>query len=169
MQAWRVIAGVSTAVIVDAQAQRRNLVNPLDLLEPVNAAWTEEGWRASATDYARAVALLHRTGRALGAFFQNWDVFLSPVTAEPAPRLGELSGKGKTVDTVNERFWTHAPFTTLYNAAGCPAMSLPLGTTPDGLPVGVQFGAALGAERMLFALAGQIERAAPWPQRAPLG
>ncbi len=98
---------------------------------------------------------------------------LSPVTAEIAPPLGALAGAGRSLDQFYDRFWAHAPFTAAFNAAGCPAMSVPLYWTeplpgaPEGLPVGVQFGATFGADGLLFALAGQLERARPWAARRP--
>ena len=46
-------------------------------------------------------------------------------------------------------------------------MSVPLGQSREGLPIGVQFAAPLGADGLLFALAGQLERAAPWAGRRP--
>ena len=50
-------------------------------------------------------------------------------------------------------------------------MSVPLHWTDDNLPLGMMFGAAYGKERLLFQLAGQLERAAPWAdkQTARLG
>jgi Asp-tRNA(Asn)/Glu-tRNA(Gln) amidotransferase A subunit family amidase len=46
-------------------------------------------------------------------------------------------------------------------------MSLPLGTDSNGLPIGVMAAGRYGAEGLLFRLAGQIERAAPWIGRRP--
>jgi amidase len=46
-------------------------------------------------------------------------------------------------------------------------MSVPLGTSSDGLPIGVQFAAPQGGERTLFELAYELEAAAPWAGRWP--
>jgi amidase len=54
------------------------------------------------------------------------------------------------------------PFTQLANLTGVPAMSVPLHVTTGGLPLGVQFVAGHGGEGLLFSIAGQLERAAPW-------
>jgi amidase len=104
----------------------------------------------------------------MAAFFETWDVLISPVTAAVAPPLGQLAGAGRNVGEFNRTFWEHAPFTCIFNASGGPAMSLPLGRSRDGLPIGVQFGADFSRDGMLFALAGQLERARPWAPKAAL-
>ena len=127
----------------------------------MNAEWADEGSRISAVTYAEAIAALHATSRAMGAFFSRYDIYLSPTTAETAPKLGVLADRGDGLDAFYDRFWQHGPFTAVFNASGCPAMTVPFGLDPTGLPVGVQMGAAFGAETTLFALAGQIEAAGP--------
>ena len=54
-------------------------------------------------------------------------------------------------------------FTPLQNVSGAPAISLPLGFSNSGLPMGVQFGAAFGLERELLELAFELEEDRPWP------
>lgn len=167
-QAWFTVAAVSCARAMRAHARAQGIADPLALLEPVTAEWLLRGEAMSGGDYLGAVQVLHASSRSMGRFFQDFDIYLSPTTAEVAPPLGVLAGTGMAVDRFFARFWAHAPLTAVFNASGCPAMSLPLHRTAAGLPVGVQFGAAFGAEERLFALAGQIEAAAPWPGCAPM-
>jgi len=64
---------------------------------------------------------------------------------------------------------TFIPYTPLFNVTGQPAMSLPLHWNAAGLPIGMQFVARMGEEATLFRLAGQLEQAQPWFDRAPPG
>jgi Asp-tRNA(Asn)/Glu-tRNA(Gln) amidotransferase A subunit family amidase len=70
-------------------------------------------------------------------------------------------------DAYNERLFRLIPFTPQFNVSGGPAVSIPLHWTPDGLPVGIQFGADLGNEAVLFRLAAQLEQAQPWKDKRP--
>lgn len=167
MRAWRIILGVNVANGMNAFAAARSIANPLSLLEPVNQQWINEGLSWRGTDYLWAVNQLHATARAMGQFFSRYDILLSPVTSEVAPQLGEMRGDSGDLDAFYQRFWQHGPFTCVFNSSGCPAMSVPLGMSSGGLPIGVHFGAAFGDEATLFALAGQLEQARPWFSRRP--
>jgi amidase len=166
-RAWRVIAGVNVLAGVETRGRALGLERPEERIEPVNRAWIEEARALPASAYLAAVSTLHAMARAMGRFFARYDLLLSPTAAELPPPLGTLAGKGKTLDQFYDAFWQHAPFTCVFNASGYPAMSLPLGLSAAGLPVGVQIGAAFGQDALLFSLAGQIERAAPWALRRP--
>jgi Asp-tRNA(Asn)/Glu-tRNA(Gln) amidotransferase A subunit family amidase len=58
-------------------------------------------------------------------------------------------------------------FTSLFNSAGNPAMSVPLGWSRGRLPIGVQFVAPFGDEATLFRLGAQLEAEQPWFDRRP--
>lgn len=165
--AWRIIVGVNVAPAVEMRGKALGLADPLGAIEPVNAEWVREARALPATAYLGAVNTLHQSARALGRFFQRYDVLLSPTAAELPPLLGRLAGAGKRLDDFYDAFWAHAPFTCVFNAAGCPAMSVPLGQSSGGLPIGAHFGAGLGNDGLLFSLAGQLERARPWFGKRP--
>jgi amidase len=61
-----------------------------------------------------------------------------------------------------QRLTEYVGFTPINNTAGGPAISLPLGRTKQGMPIGVHFSADLGDERTLLELAFALEEAQPF-------
>ena len=90
--------------------------------------------------------------------FADFDVMLTPVLSHPAPPIGYL---GADVDPKTHlvRLLRYASFTAIQNVSGAPAISLPMGTSRGGLPIGVQAAAAFGHEAQLLELAFELEEA----------
>jgi amidase len=74
---------------------------------------------------------------------------------------------GMTAEKWLEQIFTVCPFTNLFNTTGSPAISLPLGETKGGLPIGIQFAGRFAGEATLLSLASQLEEARPWKDKRP--
>jgi amidase len=94
--------------------------------------------------------------------FSNYDILLSPTLAHAPPKIGYL-GPEISFGTHFERLRQYVGFTPIQNIAGAPAISLPMGFSRQGLPIGTQFAAAYGQEKCLLELALELEEARPWP------
>lgn len=104
---------------------------------------------------------LKRLAQQYAAAFANMDVVLSPVLAHTTPELGHLS-PAQDFDELFARLTRYVSFTPLNNAAGSPAISLPLGATAQGLPIAIHLSANHGEERTLLELAFELEAARPF-------
>ncbi len=139
-----------------------------DDVEPLTWALAEEGRRKNAGQYLGAVGVHHGLSRMVSDWFeQGHDLLLTPTTGEPAPPLGTFDDSGPDPLAAIERARKTAIFNAFFNATGHPAISLPLGMTDDGLPLGVQLVAPQGREDVLIRVASQIEEAQPWADRRP--
>jgi amidase len=148
------------------------------------------GQALGATDYAKAARYLQTAGREIGRFFEQYDVLLTPTLSQPPVPIGALqpSSRERTlirligslkahwilnalgvVKQLAAQTFDFIPYTPPFNVTGQPAMSAPLYWNEAGLPVGMHFVGRFGDEATLFRLAGQIERAQPWVDRAPAG
>ncbi len=99
-------------------------------------------------------------------FMTGFDVWLTPVLSAPAPSLGE-QGPLVAPHELYRRVFDWVAYTPLANAIGTPAISLPLGWSRDGLPIGSMFMAKTGDEQTLLELAYQLETAQPWFDKRP--
>jgi amidase len=91
-------------------------------------------------------------------FFTSYDVLVLPVSqVPPFPADQEYPGAINGRPTQTYLDWMRSAY--LITVTGCPAISLPAGLTPDGLPVGIQVVAPHGAERRLLEVAAGFERA----------
>lgn len=108
-----------------------------------------------------AIGRLRASQRRSRRFFADHDLVLSPTLATVTPRLGWLH-PGQPYETVIERLVDWVAFTPLQNATGDPSISLPLGTSSQGLPVGVMLSGPRGHDRRLLEVAHELEEAQPF-------
>ena len=139
-----------------------------DDVEPLTWAMAEEGKRRHSGQYLAAVSQHQAIGRMLGLWFEaGHDLLLTPTLGVLPPPLGSFDDSGPDPLQTIHRGESMACFTAVINATGNPAISLPLGWSEDGLPIGVQLIAPLGREDLLLAVASQLEEAHPWADRFP--
>jgi aspartyl-tRNA(Asn)/glutamyl-tRNA(Gln) amidotransferase subunit A len=110
--------------------------------------------------YLKALQVRRLVRRDFDAVFQDVDVIVGPVAPTPAFALGEL------VDDPLAMYLGDI-YTISANLAGLPALSIPCGPTPEGLPVGLQLWAAPFEEERLLRAARMFERATDWHTRRP--
>jgi amidase len=183
------------AVVAQLTAAGHTVVRKNPPITPGVAAGAMTRWMAGAEDdaehlgidraalqprsrtHARIGRLLRRVGLLRPAtadrfrqrmvdFFDDVDVLLSPVTTGPPLAARPWHERSFLANVTANARW--APWTAAWNLAGLPALVLPAGSQPDGLPVAVQFVGPPGAEGRLLWLAGELERLQPWRRYAPV-
>lgn len=142
-------------------------------LEPDTAAASLEPYTRTLIDHARrlppdrfteAAAEIAAAGESAQTAFEDVDVLLSPTIPFTAFPLGIVS-PDCAPETIRRHFERSAAFTAAASLAGWPAMSVPLHWSAEGLPSGSHFAARAGEDALLFKLAFELERAAPWAPR----
>jgi Asp-tRNA(Asn)/Glu-tRNA(Gln) amidotransferase A subunit family amidase len=104
----------------------------------------KDGMACSFETYTAAKALAERCWIELDQIFADYDLLLVPAAAGEAPVGLQSTG--------------NAAFCTVWSAVHVPAVTLPLYTGPNNLPVGIQFIAARGNDRAMLAAANAIMR-----------
>ncbi len=134
-------------------------------LDPGLAAITRHGQSYSAADYCRAQGERFAYYDRVHAFFQRYDLLLTPslsVAAFPAERLIPAHWEQHPWDWLR---W--AGFSYPFNLTGQPAATCPCGFTPSGLPVGLQIVGERLCDRLVLQASRAFETARPWAARRP--
>lgn len=129
----------------------------------------EGGARHSAVDFAKAQQLRTMLYRQVEAMFERVDVIASPVTARDAlplthDPLGPIDIDGHKLGPMRRDLY---PYTWAFNLTGHPAISVPCGFSPTGLPLGLQLVAPWDHDERLLDLAMRLEAVRPWTTRRP--
>jgi amidase len=138
-----------------------------DSLEHATLAMLERGERVTVRELAQARQTIVELARLVAGIFARWDLLITPTTNGPAPSLGFRDTTDPSFDAEAwlRRMFADCSFTPLFNCSGTPALSLPLGATDDGLPIGVQLAAPTCDEATLMRVGRQLEQAMPWSGR----
>jgi amidase len=156
---------VMMSLVLQAQAAAGKPLRAEEL-EPRTWSWYEAGRRRTAAEHLRSLCALQDGARAVAELLRTYDAWLTPTLGLPAIPVGAFDvGTGETVDV--ERYMAFSPYTRMANITGCPAMSVPLHWTAEGVPVGAHVLGRMWDEATLLALAHQLEQAAPWHERRP--
>lgn len=159
--AFSVVWFASSASVVKMLGLKKEQV------EPLTWGLYEMSSANDATDFVIAHQTLQRVARDVAAFFEKYDVWLTPTLAKPPLPLGAFDPQPDNPIAGIIEAGKYVIFTPLANATGQPAMSVPLFWNAAGLPVGTHFQGRFGDEATLFRLAAQLERARPWKNRIP--
>ncbi len=97
------------------------------------------------------------------AFFRDHDVLVTPTLGLWPVKAERWHTRGWLANVLPSA--RIGAFTGLWNLAGYPALSVPIGRHPrTDLPTAVQLVASPGRESLLLGLAAQLESANPWPR-----
>jgi Asp-tRNA(Asn)/Glu-tRNA(Gln) amidotransferase A subunit family amidase len=131
-------------LLMEAEMLRTFEMQLADTTHPVSPRFRhmlDYAARKSAADYADADRVLDTAALKMRRLFAQIDVLVTPTTPQGAFPLD-----GPVPDS-------QADLTSFANLAGCPAVSIPMGTLPDGMPVGLQLVGARGSDLRLLELA----------------
>ena len=132
-----------------------------------NVTWNiERGHELTVADLSRATTLWAALAERVSAFFTRFDVLACPVSQVP-PFDVDLDWVHEIDGVPQESYldWMRSAY--LISVTGLPAISVPAGFTPGGLPVGLQLVGRRRADWHLLAVAAAFEKATGYAQTAP--
>lgn len=166
VEAERVLRLSSVAATIRALSEKIGRPPGEEDLEPATWQRYRAGLEISGIDVLAARETMLRSSLSVQRLMERYDVLLSPAMADLAPFPGKVS-LDRTDEKSAFRNRHYTTYAGLYNWTGQPSMSVPLGKTAHGLPVGVLFAGRYGEEALLLTLAAELERACPWTGLAP--
>lgn len=159
------VATLATALgeIAGREPSERNV-------ETASLACIRHARETGALEISAAYGIQNAVSREWGGFLDDFDLFLSPTTPTGPPPGGVPSHDDPIYADVErwiDDFYSVSPYTPVANTTGQPAVSLPLATAADGMPIGVMLAAQTLREDLLIRVAAQLEAAMPWADRRP--
>lgn len=155
---WEMHCGVQTAVAhADTYPARASEYGP------ALSRLIDGGRALSGMDYQRILLAAQRFTGEVDAVMNELDVVLAPVQPYAAPTHEQLANLALDPEA-NRRL---IQFTAPFNVSGHPCLSLPIGLTAGGLPIGGQFIARKGGEAVLCRAGMAVQRVSDWHRLRP--
>jgi amidase len=180
---FMVVVCTHTAFTID-DIERHYGAHHVKKLEPQTQNMALLGRSLSAVDLAHAKQGWHNSQYQTGLLLETYDMILCPTVPTPAVKHGvlppsvmdemlmrsaELLNKGidmgkyafssGMIEKLSHPVLSKMAFTLLGNVTGLPAVSVPVGMSKKGLPIGMQLIGRMNDETTLFSVAGEMERA----------
>jgi aspartyl-tRNA(Asn)/glutamyl-tRNA(Gln) amidotransferase subunit A len=111
------------------------------------------------TDYADALRTRARLARDVGTVLRRFDALISPTVLTEATALDE--------DLLEYRATRRGGHAYLGAIAGVPAVSVPMGQGPRGLPLGLTITGDIASDRAILRIAERYQRATAWHRLHP--
>ena len=182
-EAARILAQIGARILQVSFPSPDAVVRDWIPLCAVEAAVAHEAtYPARAAEYGPLLAGLLQTGRSLdgravakmllrretfcsqlNALFSGIDLLIVPVMNVAAPTLADLAAAGRAPPAIEARLRFTAPF----DMSGHPTLTLPGGTTHDGLPVGFQIVGRPMEEALILRAGHAFQQATSWHRRRP--
>ncbi len=135
-------------------------------VEPITWALLQRGRGVSGMQHYADVQAARAMGRAFAGDLHRYDAFLTPTLTQLPRPVGFYDMSETDLDLYHAK-WSDAVFAFPLNMSGLPAISLPLGMSLSGVPIGVQAIGRYGDEATLLSLASVLEQEMPWSGRRP--
>ena len=169
LEAMLVVWAMGADAHIDGLAEEMGRKVNEETLEPVTLSFYQYAKTITTSDFVQAIDVLNKVNRQTGHFFEQHDLLLTPSLSLLPKDIGRYSQN--TANMPFADFFRHCDESMAYfplaNKSGLPAISLPLGMSQSGLPMGVQFMAGFGDEATLIRIAKAFEEAMPWDERKP--
>ena len=160
---WEVLFGAVGPLEVPSMAALVD-VEQAELVEPRNRAGVRDLAGRTVLEHHRWVEAVRTASREFTALWEEIDVLVTP-TCGVLPPAADWARWDDDPSAHMDRFAAFPNFAQPFNISGQPAVSLPLGQSPEGLPIGVQLAARKLEEGLLLRLGAQLEEAQPWAHR----
>lgn len=135
-------------------------------LEHRSATLVAAGEAVGDAEFAAAWTAMEGVVAAYLGRLEEIDIWMTPTLSTEIPRIGVFGPDISWADQ-KDPLIDYAGYCWIDNFAGTPAISLPMGFSDNGLPVGMQFATRPGGEALLLALACQLEAAIEWQHHIP--